>query len=66
MLTTHGARLLGISQQRGAVRAGMAADLIATPESPLEVIATLQRVQFVMKEGVIIRQQASDPAPARP
>ena len=66
MLTTHGARLLGISQQRGAVRAGMAADLIATPESPLEVIATLQRVQFVMKEGVVIRQQASDPAPARP
>lgn len=56
MLTTHAARLLDVAAQRGAIRPGMAADLIATPENPLEEIQTLQRVRFVMKEGVVIRQ----------
>jgi imidazolonepropionase-like amidohydrolase len=56
MLTTNAARLLDISHQRGAIRAGLAADLIATPENPLEEITTLKRVRFVMKEGAVIRQ----------
>jgi len=56
MLTTNAARLLDVSHQRGAIRAGLAADLIATPENPLEEIATLKRVRFVMKEGAVIRQ----------
>lgn len=56
MLTTHAARLLDVATQRGSIRPGLAADLIATPENPLEEIQTLQRVRFVMKEGVVIRQ----------
>ena len=52
----HAARLLDVAAQRGSIRPGLAADLIATPENPLEEIQTLQRVRFVMKEGVVIRQ----------
>lgn len=54
-LTINGARLLEVADRRGAVRAGMAADLIATPDNPLERIATLKQVQFVMKDGVVYR-----------
>jgi imidazolonepropionase-like amidohydrolase len=54
-LTTNGVRLLGIEDQRGAIRKGLAADIIATPENPLDNIMTLKKVQFVMKDGVIIR-----------
>jgi imidazolonepropionase-like amidohydrolase len=56
MMTTNGARLLDIANQRGAIRAGFAADIIATADNPLDRIETLKRVQFVMREGVIIRQ----------
>ncbi|MFZ4986717.1 MAG: amidohydrolase family protein, partial [Blastocatellia bacterium] len=56
MLTTNGARLLDVDNQRGAIRAGFAADIIATADNPLDRIETLKRVQFVMREGVIIRQ----------
>lgn len=56
MMTTNGARLLDLTNQRGAIRAGFAADIIATADNPLDRIETLKRVQFVMREGVIIRQ----------
>jgi imidazolonepropionase-like amidohydrolase len=48
-------KLLGVDDVRGAIRAGQAADIIATPENPLDNIQTLKRVQFVMKDGAIIR-----------
>ncbi|MCZ6916611.1 MAG: amidohydrolase family protein [Gemmatimonadetes bacterium] len=56
-LTTNGARLLGVSGERGAVKPGMAADLIATADNPLERITTLKHVLFVMKDGVVYRSQ---------
>ncbi|NDD62808.1 MAG: amidohydrolase family protein [Acidobacteria bacterium] len=56
MLTTNAARLLDVSNRRGAIRAGLAADIIATAESPLDQIQTLKRVRFVMREGVVYRQ----------
>ncbi len=56
-LTTNGARLLGVAGERGAVKPGMAADLIATADNPLERIATLKHVLFVMKDGVVYRSQ---------
>jgi imidazolonepropionase-like amidohydrolase len=34
---------------------GMFADLIATPENPLEKIETLKAVSFVMKNGEVVR-----------
>ncbi|HEV3470779.1 MAG TPA: amidohydrolase family protein [Pyrinomonadaceae bacterium] len=56
MMTTNAARLLGVERERGALRPGLAADLIATPANPLEDINTLKQVSFVMKDGVVIKQ----------
>ncbi|HLJ45629.1 MAG TPA: amidohydrolase family protein [Bryobacteraceae bacterium] len=54
-MTTGAARLLGVEKERGAIRPGMAADLIATPDNPLENIQTLRKVTFVMKDGQVFR-----------
>jgi imidazolonepropionase-like amidohydrolase len=55
-MTVNAARLLGIDKERGFLKPGMAADIIATPENPVEDIRTLKRVSFVMKDGAIIKQ----------
>jgi imidazolonepropionase-like amidohydrolase len=54
-MTTEAVRLLGVDKQRGAIKAGMAADFIATPKNPLQDITTLKQVTFVMKNGVRIK-----------
>jgi imidazolonepropionase-like amidohydrolase len=56
MMTTNAARLLGVEGERGALRAGLAADIIATPDDPLADITALRRVRFVMKDGKVIRK----------
>jgi len=38
-LTTNAAELLGVDKDRGAIRPGLAADLIATPGNPLDDVA---------------------------
>jgi imidazolonepropionase-like amidohydrolase len=53
--TSVAAELLDQSCQIGVVKPGMLADIVAVPGNPLEDITTLQRVAFVMKDGVIIR-----------
>jgi imidazolonepropionase-like amidohydrolase len=55
-MTVNAARLLGVDKQRGFLKPGMAADIIATPENPIEDIRTLKEVSFVMKNGAIIKQ----------
>jgi imidazolonepropionase-like amidohydrolase len=55
MMTINSARLLGVEAERGAVRAGLFADLIATPGDPLRDINALRGVRFVMKEGRVYR-----------
>jgi len=35
------------------------ADIIATPENPLDNIQTLKKVSFVMKNGKVVKQQAA-------
>jgi imidazolonepropionase-like amidohydrolase len=54
-MTTNAVRLLGVDGERGAIRPGLAADIVATPENPLDNIQTLKSVFFVMKDGVIFR-----------
>jgi imidazolonepropionase-like amidohydrolase len=54
--TSLAAELLGQSNQIGALKPGMLADIVAVPGNPLEDITTLQRVMFVMKDGMIIRK----------
>lgn len=55
-LTTNAARLLGVEKDRGALRAGMKADIIATGANPLDQIGTLKSVTFVMKNGKVFKQ----------
>ena len=56
-MTTNAAALLGVEKERGAVKAGLAADIIATPDDPLANIATLKHVSFVMKDGKVFRNR---------
>ena len=55
-LTTNAARLLGVEKERGALRVGMKADIIATVANPLENIQTLKTVTFVMKNGSVFKE----------
>src|SRR5713226_6715402 len=55
-MTVNAARLLGVDKERGFLKPGYAADIIATPENPAENIQTLRKVSFVMKDGTIIKQ----------
>ena len=56
-MTTIAARALGIEKERGAIRPQMAADLVATAGNPLDDIAALKRVEFVMKDGRVVKNQ---------
>jgi imidazolonepropionase-like amidohydrolase len=55
--TIAAAELLGLSNQIGAVKPGLLADIIAVRGNPLTNISATQQVVFVMKEGVVYRQQ---------
>jgi imidazolonepropionase-like amidohydrolase len=55
-MTTNAAALLGVEKNRGAIEPGMAADIIATPNNPLDDILTLKQVRFVMKDGRVVNQ----------
>ncbi len=55
-MTVNAARLLGVDKERGFLKPGMAADIIATSENPVEDIRTLKRVSFVMKDGAVIKR----------
>ena len=54
-MTARAAALLGVEKERGSIRVGMAADLVATPTDPLQNIDGLKRINFVMKDGRIWR-----------
>ena len=54
--TVNGAKLLGWQDKIGLLKPGYAADIIAVPGKPLDDITALQRVSFVMKNGVIYRK----------
>ena len=43
------------SNARGAINAGQFADIIATPENPLDNISTLKQVNFVLKNGKVFK-----------
>jgi imidazolonepropionase-like amidohydrolase len=50
------ARYLGIDDRLGSIEAGKLADLVAVPGNPLDDVHVLERVSFVMKEGVIYKR----------
>jgi imidazolonepropionase-like amidohydrolase len=53
--TSVAAELLGQSDAIGHLAPGMLADIVAVPGDPLQDITVLQRVMFVMKDGVVFR-----------
>jgi imidazolonepropionase-like amidohydrolase len=53
--TSVAAELLGQSAAIGHLAPGMFADIVAVLGDPLQDIAALQKVMFVMKDGVVIR-----------
>ncbi len=55
--TLHAADLLGWSDKVGAIAPGRLADLIAVDGDPIKDISQLERVTFVMKDGVVIVQR---------
>jgi len=57
--TTHAAQLLKKDKDLGSVTAGKFADVIAVNGNPLDNIALLQKVDFVMKAGVVYRGGAN-------
>ena len=59
IMTVHGARLLGIEKERGRIAPGMCGDLVATQDNPMENIMTLKKVSFVMKNGVVIKNNSN-------
>lgn len=54
--TLNAASLLGQSSRLGALEPGYAADIVAVEGDPLKDITLLQRVGFVMKEGVVYKR----------
>ena len=55
--TVNAADLLDV-KDRGALEPGLLADVIAVPGNPLEDVRVLERVEMVMKGGVVFREPA--------
>ena len=51
--TLTNAELLGMGEELGQIKAGFFADIIAVEENPVKNIETLEKVVFVMKNGVV-------------
>ncbi len=51
--TLTNARLLGMGDELGQLKAGFLADIIAVSVSPLDDVHTLESVRFVMKDGQV-------------
>jgi imidazolonepropionase-like amidohydrolase len=54
--TMGAADLLGRSEELGSLRPGKWADLVAVRQDPLADIRSLEHVSFVMKQGVVYKQ----------
>ncbi len=63
-LTINGYRVSETERARGPIRSGFAADLIAVRGDPLQDIDVLRDVRFVMKDGIVFKQDGvMTPAP---
>jgi imidazolonepropionase-like amidohydrolase len=56
--TSVAAEMLGRSEELGVVAPGALADIVAVPGDPLKDVRELERVRFVMKDGMVFRNEA--------
>jgi len=56
-ITTNAAEMLGWQDRIGSIEPGKFADLVGVAGDPVADISELERVQFVMKEGKVIRNE---------
>jgi imidazolonepropionase-like amidohydrolase len=54
--TIVAAELLGMKDSLGTIEAGKLADIVAVPGDPLADISVMEKVDFVMKGGVIVQK----------
>ena len=55
--TIHAAELLGVTDRLGTIEKGKIADIIAVEGDPLTEIQAMGRVKFVMKEGLVYKNE---------
>ena len=55
--TTNAAELMGLSDKVGSIQSGKYADVIAVSGNPVADIGELEHVRFVMKGGVIVKNE---------
>jgi imidazolonepropionase-like amidohydrolase len=55
-MTTDAAELLRVNKVRGTIAEHLSADLVAMPADPFDDIENLRKIDFVMKDGKIVRQ----------
>jgi imidazolonepropionase-like amidohydrolase len=60
--TAADAQLLGIADKVGTLEPGKLADIVAVPGDPLQNIRQTEHVFFVMKEGVVYKNEKPSPA----
>jgi imidazolonepropionase-like amidohydrolase len=54
--TITNASILSMENDLGKIKEGFIADIVATEENPLDNVSTLEKVVFVMKEGIVYKQ----------
>jgi imidazolonepropionase-like amidohydrolase len=54
-MTASPAELMRVGKERGSLAVGYAADIISMPANPLDDIEALRGVNFVMKDGKVVR-----------
>lgn len=62
--TSVDAELLGVADRLGTLEPGKLADVVAVPGDPTRDIRVTEKVLFVMKEGVVYRNDRGPAAPA--
>lgn len=63
--TVSAATLLGLADELGTIQPGKSADIIAVDGDPLQDVAALRRMAFVMRRGEIRRAPIGAPAKVR-
>src|SRR5277367_5883234 len=62
--TINAADLMGWSGKTGSIEPGHWADIIAVKQNPLQDVRVLQHVNFVMKSGVVYKNETCNPGAA--